>query len=215
VSGKSRRPKIASLASSSFAVRFLAGWLHADGTGPAGHFKIRPSSRCYDRISSQFQQFEDQMTLKPSHRRGLQLIAAFKLLKAFALLILGIGALKLLHQDLAALIKHWISIFQVDPHNHFIYKLLEKVPHLDDRRLKELSVGTFIYAAIFFTEGLGLAFGKRWAEYFTIITTASFLPIEVYELFERASIGKSFALLINLAVVAYLVRELRRTRKPH
>jgi uncharacterized membrane protein (DUF2068 family) len=147
--------------------------------------------------------------------RGLQLIAAFKLLKAAALFALGIGALKLLHKDVAALIGHWIGVFQVDPHNRFIHKLLEKLPAVDDRRLKQLSAGTFIYSAVFFTEGLGLAFRKRWAEYFTIITTASLLPIEVYELSKRPSIGKGFALLINLAVVAYLVRELRRTRVHH
>ena len=152
---------------------------------------------------------------RASHGRGLELIAAFKLLKGFALLAVGIGALKLLHKDVAALVDHWINAFQVDPHNHFIHKLLEKVAVLDDRRLKELSIGTFIYSAIFFTEGIGLALRKRWAEYFTIITTASLLPIEVYELVKRASLGRAFALLINLAVVAYLVRELRRTRGAH
>ncbi len=149
-----------------------------------------------------------------SHGRGLQLIAAFKLLKGFALLAVGIGALKLLHTDMAALVEHWINVFQVDPHNHFIHKLLEKLSILDDRRLKELSVGTFIYAAIFFTEGIGLALRKRWAEYFTIIVTSSLLPLEVYALAKHASVGEVFALLINLAVVAYLVRELRRTRVP-
>ena len=76
-------------------------------------------------------------------------------------------------------------------------------------------MGTFIYAAIFFTEGTGLWFRKRWAEYFTIITTSSLLPIEIYELVRHATLGKWFALLINLAVVAYLVRELRRTRSAH
>ncbi len=151
---------------------------------------------------------------KTSRSRGLQLIAAFKLLKGFALLALGIGALKLVHKDVAALVEHWINVFQVDPHNHFIDKLLEKLAVLDDRRLKELSVGTFIYAAIFFTEGIGLVLRKRWAEYFTIIVTSSLLPLEVYALAKHASVGEVFALLINLAVVAYLVRELRRTRDP-
>jgi uncharacterized membrane protein (DUF2068 family) len=145
-----------------------------------------------------------------THSRGLRLIAVFKLLKGFALLALGIGALRLLHKDVAAIVEHWINVFRVDPHNHFINGLLEKLPMLDDRKLKELSVGTFIYSAIFFTEGIGLALGKRWAEYFTIITTASFLPLEIYELVKHASFGKGFALLVNLAVVAYLVRELRR-----
>ncbi len=152
---------------------------------------------------------------KPSRGRGLQLIAAFKLLKGFALVALGIGALKLVHKDVAALVEHWINMFQVDPHNHFINRLLEKLAVLDDRRLKELSVGTFLYAAIFFIEGIGLALRKRWAEYFTIITTSSLLPIEIYELVKRASLGRGFALLINLAVVAYLARELRRTRGTH
>jgi len=152
---------------------------------------------------------------KPSSGRGLRLIAAFKLLKGFALLAVGIGALKLLHKDVAAQVEHCINVFQVDPHSHFIHKLLERLSILDDRRLKELSVGTFIYAAVFFTEGIGLAFRKRWAEYFTIITTASLLPIEAYELLKHASPGKGFAMLINLAVVAYLVRELRRAGGAH
>lgn len=154
------------------------------------------------------------MREKSLHGRGLLLIAAFKLLKGFALLAVGIGALKLLHKDVAAVVEHWINIFQVDPHSHYIQLLLAKLSIVGDRRLKELSVGTFIYSAIFFTEGIGLALRKRWAEYFTIITTSSLLPIEIYELFKHASIGKGVALVINLAIVAYLVCELRRTRKP-
>ena len=153
------------------------------------------------------------MTQRRAHGRGLRLIAAFKLLKGVALLALGVGALNLLHKDVAAIVVHWINIFQVDPHSHYMQLLLAKLSILDDRRLKELSVGTFIYAAIFLTEGVGLGLGKRWAEYLTIISTASLLPLEVYELARHASVGKVLALVINLAVVAYLVFELRRFPK--
>jgi uncharacterized membrane protein (DUF2068 family) len=153
------------------------------------------------------------MAERGSHDRGLRLIAAFKLLKGLALLALGIGALQLLHRDVAAVVEHWINIFQVDPHSHYIQLFLAKLSKVDDRRLKELSVGTFFYSAIFLTEGVGLALGKRWAEYLTIVTTASLLPLEVYELAKHASIGKVVALVINLAVVAYLIRELRRYPK--
>ncbi|MGB9463779.1 MAG: DUF2127 domain-containing protein [Candidatus Acidiferrum sp.] len=142
------------------------------------------------------------------------LIAAFKLLKGFALLAVAIGALRLLHKDVAALADHWINAFRVDPHNRYIHWLLAKLPLVDDRKLKELSVGTFIYSAVFLTEGIGLALHKRWAEYFTIITTSSFLPLEVYELIHHATIAKGFALAINIAVVVYLVRELRRYPNP-
>lgn len=153
------------------------------------------------------------MTKPRARGRGLRLIAAFKLLKGLALLALGIGALKLLHKDVEAVVVHWINVFQVDPHSHYLQLLLEKLSILDDRRLKELSVGTFVYSAIFLTEGVGLAFRKSWAEYLTIITTASLLPLEIYELAKHASIGKVLALVINLAVVVYLVLVIRQSRK--
>ena len=148
-----------------------------------------------------------------SHSRGLMLIAIFKLLKGFALIAVGIGALHLLHKDVAAIADHWINAFRVDSHNRLILWLLEKLPLVDDKKLKELSVGTFFYAAIFLTEGTGLALRKRWAEYFTIITTASFLPLEMYEMLYHANVAKAVALVINIAVVIYLVWELRRSRK--
>src|SRR5207245_6082917 len=93
--------------------------------------------------------------------------------------------------------------------------LLVQLANLDERRLKELSIGTFLYSGIFLTEGVGLALRKRWAEYFTIITTSSLLPLEVYELAGHPSMWKGLALLINLAVVAYLIFELRRYPAPH
>ena len=148
-----------------------------------------------------------------THSRGLMLIAVFKLLKGFALLAVGIGALHLLHKDVAEIADHWVNAFRVDPHNRYIHWLLAKLPMVDDKKLKELSVGTFIYSGVFLTEGTGLAFHKRWAEYFTIITTASFLPLEVYEIIRRATVAKGVALAINIAVVLYLVRELRKYPK--
>lgn len=145
--------------------------------------------------------------------RGLLVIAAFKLLKGFLLIAVGIGALHLLHRDVAAIVEHWVNAFRVDPHNHYINLLLEKLATVDDRKLRELSLGTFVYAAIFLTEGTGLAFRKRWAEYFTIITTASFLPLEGYELIRNVTLPKGFALVINIAVVVYLAWELKRHPK--
>jgi len=149
---------------------------------------------------------------KRTHGRGVRLIAAFKLLKAVGLLALGVGALKLLHKDVAGEVEHWINVFRGDPHNHYLDLLLEKLSILDDRRLKELSVATFVYSGIFFVEGIGLALQKRWAEYLTIITTASLLPIEIYELTRRVTAGRCLALVVNLAIVGYLIYELRRFR---
>jgi uncharacterized membrane protein (DUF2068 family) len=148
-----------------------------------------------------------------SKSRGLWLIAAFKIFKGLALLAVGIGALKLVHRDMAVQTERWIELLRVDPHNHYIHRVLEKLSILDARKLKELSVGTFFYAALFLTEGIGLALRKRWAEYFTIVSTSLFIPLEVYELAKHPSLAKGILVLANAGIVAYLVMELRRGGK--
>ena len=147
------------------------------------------------------------------HRRYLWLIAAFKLFKGFVLLGVGIGALKLMHKDLAMEVDRWADMFRVDPGNYYIHRFLAKFSLLDDRKLRELSVGTFFYSALLLTEGTGLMLEKVWAEYFTIFTTSSFIPLEIYELVKRVSFAKGVVLLLNIAVVAYLVVDLGRNRK--
>jgi uncharacterized membrane protein (DUF2068 family) len=144
---------------------------------------------------------------------GLLLIAVFKLFKGLVLFAVGIGAVKLLHKDLAFEVERWADIFRVDPNNHYIHLLLERFLNLDARKLKELSAGTFFYSALLLTEGSGLLLGKRWAKYFTIIATSSFIPLEVYELTRRVSSPRLVVLLINVVVVVYLVIELCRNHK--
>lgn len=150
------------------------------------------------------------MSDKRHGSRALWLIAVFKLLKGLALLAVGIGALKLLHKDVASEVERWVNYLRVDPQNHYVHKLLAKLGLLNDRKLRELSVGTFFYSALLITEGVGLAMRKRWAEYFTIISTASLLPLEIFEIIRRASVQRIVLLVVNIAVVVYLVVEVRR-----
>jgi uncharacterized membrane protein (DUF2068 family) len=152
------------------------------------------------------------MSQREHTSRGLLVIAAFKLLKGLALLAVGIGAHTLIDRDLVAVVEHWVNVFRVDPNNHYLHTLLERCTDLSPQRLREVSFGTFFYAALLLTEGIGLALGKRWAEYFTIIATSSFIPLEIYEIFHHPNITKVVVLLINVAVVWYLVLELRRYR---
>src|SRR5262249_27873378 len=140
-------------------------------------------------------------TRKPlKHPPGLMLIAVFKLLKGSTFLLLGFRALHFLHRDLAATVSHWVDLLRVDPHNRYLLWLMEKVTKVDETRLRELSVGTFFYAALFFTEGAGLALRKRWAEYLTIISTSSLLPLEVYELFQRPPTVRLVILLLHIPI---------------
>ncbi|WP_028922985.1 DUF2127 domain-containing protein [Pseudonocardia acaciae] len=61
------------------------------------------------------------------------------------------------------------------------------------------------YAVLEGVEAVGLWLGKRWAEYLTFVATSLLLIPEVYELTGRISAPKIITLVINLAVVGYLL----------
>jgi len=142
----------------------------------------------------------------------LVLIGIFKLLKAFLLIVVGIGAIKFLHKDVATTVTHWIQVLRVDPENRYLHGILEKIFRVTPRQLKELSVGTFFYAALFATEGVGLLLRKRWAEYFTIVTTGLFIPLEIYELARHFTVTRLVVGIVNVLIVWYLVARVRSQR---
>jgi uncharacterized membrane protein (DUF2068 family) len=149
--------------------------------------------------------------LMNSSRNGLlRLIAFFKLLKAAALIVTGIGALRLIHADVGEVLEQWVAKLSLDPDSRIVNHAIERITNLPPHRFRELGIGSFIYAALFLTEGIGLWLLKRWAEWFTVIITSSLLPIEIYEIFHRPTVIKILVLLINVAVVAYLIHRIVR-----
>jgi uncharacterized membrane protein (DUF2068 family) len=136
-------------------------------------------------------------------------IAVLKLLKAALLIAVGIGAIRFLHKDLATSAMHWVEVLRVDPDNRFVHRFLEKIFRVTPKELKALSVGTFFYASLFLTEGIGLLMRKRWAEWFTIVTTGLLLPLEGYELAAHFTVTRVVVLTVNALIVAYLVARVR------
>jgi uncharacterized membrane protein (DUF2068 family) len=145
----------------------------------------------------------------------LLVIGAFKLLKATLLVTVGVGALKLLHRDVAEQLSDWISDIRIDPHSRYLYAAIQKLGLLDDHKLREISFGSFFYALLLTIEGVGLCLRKRWAEYFTVGMTMSLIPLEIYEIYRRATSLRVALLLVNLAIVWYLIALLRRERHAH
>lgn len=146
----------------------------------------------------------------PSHK-GLWLIALFKLAKGTLLLLVGVGALKLMHKDVAALVEHWADVLHVDPGNKYFHALIERLGILTDRHLLQIGLGTFFYSALLYTEGVGLYLEKRWAEFLTIIATSVFIPIEIYELIRHLTWTRLGVLTVNVAIVLYLYRLVRKS----
>ena len=147
-----------------------------------------------------------------AHDRGLLLIGLFKLAKSIFFFCIGMGAIHLLHKDLGDVVMRVAVALKFDPESRFVSLLLNKVDLIDVHRLKLISLGTFAYSVVALTEGVGLVLEKVWAEYLTLALTVSFLPWELYELVRRPNWFRLSLLLINLAVLAYLVWLLRRKK---
>ena len=147
------------------------------------------------------------------HDRGLLLIGLFKLGKSIFFFFIGVGAIHLLHKDLGDEVLRLAARFNFDPESRMVSLLLEKVDLIDAHRLREIGFATFAYSALALTEGIGLLREKVWAEYLTLSLTIAFLPWELFELARRPDWFRLGLLLINLAVLWYLVWLLQRKKK--
>lgn len=83
----------------------------------------------------------------------------------------------------------------------YLRKAFEYSPH----RLIQLALVATAYAALEASEMVGLWFGKRWAEYLTFVATTALVPLEIYELSLSISAFKMITLIVNLAIVVYLL----------
>jgi uncharacterized membrane protein (DUF2068 family) len=61
------------------------------------------------------------------------------------------------------------------------------------------------YAVIELVEGVGLWLLKRWGEYFAVVATSVFLPLEIYDLTKGVTMTRAVTFTINIAAVIYLV----------
>ena len=82
---------------------------------------------------------------------------------------------------------------------------LRKAFEYSPRHLVHLGLVVTAYAALEATEMVGLWFNKRWAEYLTLVATTLLVPLEIYELVLGVSAFKVVTLVINLAIVVYLL----------
>jgi uncharacterized membrane protein (DUF2068 family) len=152
------------------------------------------------------------MDMKSSQSGLIRLIAIFKLLKASLLIVVGVGALKLFHHGGYGAMEHWVTKLGVNPGGRYVDQAISKVANIPPSKLKDFGLGSFVYAVLFLTEGIGLWLMKTWAEWFTVLITASLVPLEIYEIHHRPTIPKMVVFAINVAVVVYLLFRIRKER---
>lgn len=140
-------------------------------------------------------------------------LAIYKFLKGLVLIALGVKLLTLLNRDVAEWFSDFVTRHHISPENHYAHLIIERLAGVNNQKLVAFSVGSFLLAALELTEGIGLWLEKRWAEFLTVIATALFVPVELYEVVSHFTLIRLLILIANLFVVWYLATRLRDEKK--
>ena len=154
-------------------------------------------------------------TSEQAHMRFglLRLIAIYKLGKVVLFLAAAYGVLRLRDASFLARVYSWASTLPYAQEQDLVKWLLTRFGGLSPSRIDTLGLGSLAYAVVFAVEGVGLWMRKRWAEWLSVVATASFIPLEIYELCKHPSAVKSILVLANVGIVWFLVYRLRQERR--
>lgn len=145
---------------------------------------------------------------------GLEAIILYKLVKAVAEAGLGGAALWLVLRGAEAgaatlaeiLLEHFTGAWALQAATLVVRAATSA-------HVKFVAAASFADAALSAVEGLSLRAGRWWAPWLVVIATGSLLPWEVWEVLRRPTWGRALILLVNTAVVAYLLRGVAREHR--
>jgi uncharacterized membrane protein (DUF2068 family) len=153
----------------------------------------------------------------------LYFISAFKLAKGVLLLLLAARVYTLHDKSLPEEFRQTLDFFHLDPEKQFFTHLANQIALITPANLILLARGTGLYSLFSLVEGTGLLFRVSWAGWLAIGESAFFIPIEIYELVQRFSLGhhlrQTVSLLVilalNVLIVWYLFQNRQRLFRHH
>ncbi|HVC16553.1 MAG TPA: DUF2127 domain-containing protein [Rhodanobacter sp.] len=147
------------------------------------------------------------------HSLGLRVIALYKAIETAGMLLAAAAAFHLERQQNFEQLVHWLEHLSLTDTDGLRWQLVEVLMKLGPSRFVAIGLLALGYAAMFATEGIGLWLRKHWAEWFTVIATASLIPIELYETLHHFGGFKLGVLLANIVILIYLARIAVQPRK--
>ncbi len=144
----------------------------------------------------------------------LRLLAVERWVRGVVLILLAIGVFELrstqvslkqvFDRDLRSL-RPFFNQIHFNVSDSATVSSIEKTLHAKSSTLTLIGIAVLVYGLLQIAEGIGLWSLKRWGEYVAVVGTTIFIPLEVYEITEKASWLKVVVLLINVAAVVYLL----------
>jgi uncharacterized membrane protein (DUF2068 family) len=149
---------------------------------------------------------------KPSvvDRTGfLRAVAVYKFAQTLVLVALGLAATRLVRPEVAAAFEAWVRDLPGGYVQRVSERFLDWVTGPESNRALLLGLALFAYASLFLVEAIGLWMQKRWAEWLTVIATATLIPPQLYECVTHPSAMVLVLLALNVCVVWLLATRLR------
>ena len=131
--------------------------------------------------------------------------------KATVVLLVGFGALSLIGRDVEEFAERLVRHLHINPAGKYPRIFLDAADRVTDSHLWIFAGLAALYSIVRGIEAYGLWNERRWAEWFALISTAIYLPIEIYEIFHRFSWFKMSLFGTNLAIVFYMGYALRHS----
>ena len=144
--------------------------------------------------------------------RLLPWIAAERTLRATVLFLVGIALIADPDHNWGKSVANFARDLGLNPNSNGIEKIIHKLHAISSDRYAVYGIIALAYGALEAVEGYGLWRRGRWGEYLTVLATSLLFVPEIWEIANKASPLKVGALLVNIAVVAYLIFRLRSGR---
>jgi len=144
---------------------------------------------------------------------GLRAVAFFEAAKGAIVLAAGIGALELFGPDAQNTAEELVRRFHLNPASHYPRIFLLLAQQATPAHLWGLAAGAATYAAVRFVEAYGLWRQRLWAEWFAVISSGIYVPLELWELTRGLTWSRLTLLAVNLAIVSYLALRLEMNGK--
>jgi len=149
----------------------------------------------------------------PIKHKALRPIAVLEACKGIVVLAAGFGLLSFLGRDNELHAQQIIRLLHLNPAKHYPQIFISAMSKLDDAHLWIIAGLAAAYSMIRFVEAYGLWRERRWAEWLAALSGGIYIPLEIYELFQRVTWLRTSALIINVIIVAYMVWLLTESRR--
>lgn len=146
------------------------------------------------------------MPLSYPRSLGIRTVASLEMLKGVLVLLLGFGALSLIHKDLDDVAERLIDFLRINPEGKLSGFFCRLADRTSDHSLWLLAIGAMVYSALRFAEAYGLWHERAWAEWFALISGCIYLPWEVYHIIHRPHPWNWAILAINILIVLYMAK---------